>query len=39
MNNPYHISESIEIILWFKTLELFDANPGWKKFGYGSATL
>jgi hypothetical protein len=33
MNNPDHISESLETIL--KILKFFDADPGWKKFGSG----
>jgi hypothetical protein len=28
MNNPYHISESLETIFWVKILEFFDADPG-----------
>jgi hypothetical protein len=46
MNNPDHISESLETSFWVKTLEFFDADPGWKKFlsgirdnHSGSATL
>ncbi len=46
MNNPDHISESLETICWVKMLKFFDAYPGWKKFGSdirdkhpGSATL
>jgi hypothetical protein len=44
MNNPDHISESIETIYWVKILKFFDAdtgsgmensNTGWKKFGSG----
>ncbi len=32
MNNPGHISESLETIFWVKILKLFDAgpDPGWK---------
>jgi hypothetical protein len=33
MNNPDHISESVETIFWVKILKFFDADPGWKKFG------
>jgi hypothetical protein len=33
MNNPDHISESLETICWVKMLKFFDADPGWKKFG------
>jgi hypothetical protein len=33
MNNPDHISESLEIIFWVKILKFFDGDPGWKKFG------
>jgi hypothetical protein len=38
MNNPGHISESLETILWVKILKFFDADPGpgWKTFGSGS---
>jgi hypothetical protein len=32
MNNPDHISESLETIFWVKILNFFDADPGWKKF-------
>jgi hypothetical protein len=28
MNNPDHISESLETSFWVKTLEFFDADPG-----------
>jgi hypothetical protein len=28
MNNPEHISESLETIFWVKTLKFFDADPG-----------
>jgi hypothetical protein len=28
MNNPDHISESSETILWVKIFEFFDADPG-----------
>jgi hypothetical protein len=47
MNNPEHISESLETIFWVKILKFFDADPGsgvrdgknsdpgWKKFGSG----
>jgi hypothetical protein len=28
MNNPDHISESLETIFWVKILKFFDANPG-----------
>jgi hypothetical protein len=47
MNNPDHISESLETIFLVKTLAFFDADPGsgmekirirdpgWKKFGSG----
>jgi hypothetical protein len=47
MNNPNHISESLETIFWVKILKFFDADPGtrmeeirildlgWKKFGSG----
>jgi hypothetical protein len=35
MNNPDHISESLETIFWVKILQFFDADPGWDKFGSG----
>jgi hypothetical protein len=28
MNNPDHISESLESIFWVKILKFFDADPG-----------
>jgi hypothetical protein len=28
MNNPDHISDSIETIFWVKILKFFDADPG-----------
>jgi hypothetical protein len=31
MNNPDHISESLETIFWVKILKFFDADPGEKK--------
>jgi hypothetical protein len=44
LNNPDHISESLETVFWVKILKFFDADPGgkiriqdrgWKKFGSG----
>ncbi len=37
MNNPDHISESLETIFWFKIIKFFDADPGsgMEKFGSG----
>jgi hypothetical protein len=35
MNNPDHISKSLEKIFWVKILKYFDAGPGRKKFGSG----
>jgi hypothetical protein len=45
MNNPDHISESLETYFWVKILKFFDADqgsgmekirdPGWNKFGSG----
>jgi hypothetical protein len=32
MNNPDHISESLETIFGVKILKFFDVDPGWKKF-------
>jgi hypothetical protein len=33
MNNPNHISDSLETNFWVRILQFFDAVPGWKKFG------
>jgi hypothetical protein len=30
MNNPDHISESLEKMFWDETLKIFDGDPGWK---------
>jgi hypothetical protein len=30
MNNPDHISESLETIFWVKILKFFDADPGFR---------
>ncbi len=38
MNNPDHISESVETI-FYKILKLFDVHPGWKKFASATLTL
>jgi hypothetical protein len=35
MNNPNHISESLETIFGVKILKFFDGDQGWKKFGSG----
>jgi hypothetical protein len=35
MNNPDHISESLETIFWVKIIKFFDADPKWKKIGSG----
>jgi hypothetical protein len=35
MNNPDHISASLETIFLVKILKFYDADPGWKKFGSG----
>jgi hypothetical protein len=37
MNNPDHISKSLETIFWVKILKFFDADPGsgWKKLASG----
>jgi hypothetical protein len=35
INNPDHISQSLKTIFWVKILKVFDADPGWKKFGSG----
>jgi hypothetical protein len=35
MNNPDHISESLETIFWVKILKFFSADPGWNKFTSG----
>jgi hypothetical protein len=31
MNNPDHISETVETIFWVKILKFFDADWGWKE--------
>jgi hypothetical protein len=36
MNNPDHISESLETMFWVKILKFFDADPGWKSSDPGS---
>jgi hypothetical protein len=38
MNNPDHVSESLETIFWVKILKFFDVyiqDLGWIKFGSG----
>jgi hypothetical protein len=35
MNNPDHISESLETIFWVKIIKFLYADPGWKKYGSG----
>jgi hypothetical protein len=35
MDNPDHISESLETIFGLKILKFFDADPGWEKFAPG----
>ncbi len=35
MNDPDHISESLETIFWVKILKFFSADPEWEKFGSG----
>jgi hypothetical protein len=37
MNNPDHISESLEKSFWVKILKFFDTDPGSRseKFGFG----
>ena len=36
MNNPDHISEKLRNQFFgLKLLKLFDADPGWEKFGSG----
>jgi hypothetical protein len=35
MNNPDHITESLETIFWVKIPKFFDEDRGWKKFGSG----
>jgi hypothetical protein len=39
MNNPDHISESFETIVWVKILNFFYVDPGWKKFIFGMETI
>jgi hypothetical protein len=36
MNNPGHISESLEAIFWVKILKFFDADPGFGMEKLGS---
>jgi hypothetical protein len=36
MNDPDHISESLETIFCVKILKFFYANPGWKNSDTGS---
>jgi hypothetical protein len=33
LENPDHISESLETIFRVKIHKFYDADPGWKKFG------
>jgi hypothetical protein len=37
INNPDHISGSLETVFWIKILKFFGADPGsgWKEFGSG----
>ncbi len=39
MNNPDHISESLETLFWVKISKFFDADPGRKKFGKNSEKI
>jgi|LakMenEpi03Aug12_release.lakeMendotaPanAssembly.Ray.scaffolds.fasta_scaffold1576122_1 hypothetical protein len=39
MNNPDHISGSLETIFWVKIIKFFDADPGSEKFGSGINNL
>jgi hypothetical protein len=39
MNNPDHISDSLEKFFGVKILQFFDADPGWKKFGSGMGKI
>jgi hypothetical protein len=34
MNNPFHISGSLDTVFWVKILKFFDTDPGWKKSGF-----
>jgi hypothetical protein len=36
MNNPDHVSESLETMFWVKMLKFFDADPEWKNLNLGS---
>jgi hypothetical protein len=36
MNNPDHMSESLETIFWVKILKFFDADPGTVRDGKNS---
>jgi hypothetical protein len=38
MNNPDHISESLELIFCVKILQFFDTDPEWKNLDPGSGT-
>jgi hypothetical protein len=35
MDNLDHISESLKKFFWVKIHNIFDVDPGWKKFGSG----
>jgi hypothetical protein len=36
MNNPDHISQSLETIFWVRILKFFDVDPRWKNSALGS---
>jgi hypothetical protein len=36
MNNPDHIPRAWKHLFGVKILKFFDADPGWKKLGYGT---
>jgi hypothetical protein len=35
INNPDHISESVETMVWVKILKFLNEDPGWKTFVSG----
>jgi hypothetical protein len=39
MNNPDHISESLEKFFWVKILKFLEKDPGWEKFESGISIL
>jgi hypothetical protein len=35
MGKKWESGSGMKPFFWVKTLKFFDADPGWKKFGYG----